>query len=43
VSDIESCFDTDDKLTDADTEPTDVDTNIEGYDKTDLLELSDLE
>lgn len=40
-SDIESCFDTRDeqKETDAETEPTDVDTDVDGNDETDLPDL----
>jgi hypothetical protein len=40
-SDIESCFDTGDghEETDAETEPTDVDTGVDGDDKADLPDL----
>ena len=37
-SDLESCFDTEDEVgeTDSDTNPTDVDTDIEGEDEADV-------
>ena len=37
-SDLESCFDTEDEVgeTDSDTNPTDVDTDIEGEDEADI-------
>jgi hypothetical protein len=40
-SDIENCFDTGDEEeeTDAETEPTDVDTNVDGDDEADLPDL----